>query len=117
MAAAGDATAFFEKRIVPLLEKRCFECHSHESGKAKGGLVLDSRMGWEKGGGSGPAIVPGKPDESLLIQAVRYHDEDFQMPPKKQLPDNEITLLEKWVAMAAPDPRRAKQPRYDSEKL
>ena len=117
-AAATAATAFFEKEIGPLFEQRCFKCHSHESGKAKGGLVLDSRKGWEQGGESGAAIVPGKPEESLLIQAVRYHDEDLQMPPKnKKLPDGEIALLEKWVAMGAADPRKTKQREYDAEKL
>ena len=115
---AAAATAFFDKEIGPLLERRCFKCHSHESGKAKGGLVLDSRTGWEKGGESGPAIVPGKPEESLLVQAVRYHDEDLQMPPKKKrLPDREIALLEKWVAIGAPDPRKTKPPIYDPAKL
>lgn len=121
VSAADDpaaATAFFEEKIIPLLEERCFKCHSHESGKAKGGLALDSRKGWEKGGESGPAIVPGKPDESLLIQAVRYHDEDLQMPPKKKkLPDDEILLLEKWVDMGAPDPRKTKRREYDPAKL
>ncbi|NIP94730.1 MAG: DUF1549 domain-containing protein, partial [Akkermansiaceae bacterium] len=110
--------AFFGEEIVPLLEARCFECHSHESGKAKGGLVLDSRAGWEKGGESGPAIVPGKPGESLLIRAVRYHDEDLQMPPKnRKLAEGEVALLEKWVAMGAPDPREAKQHPTDPAKL
>ena len=72
--------------------------------------MLDSRAGWETGGESGPAVVSGKPDESLIIQAVRYHDEDLQMPPKeKKLPESEIALLEKWVAMGAPDPRQVVQ--------
>src|SRR4051812_7845346 len=70
----------FRERVLPILKRHCFECHSHAVGKAKGGLVLDSRSGWEKGGETGPAIVPGKPGESLLIQAVRYAD--LEMPPK-----------------------------------
>ena len=58
---------FFEDEIVPILKRRCYECHSHESGKAKGGLVLDSRQGWRNGGGSGTAIVAGKPNESFRL--------------------------------------------------
>lgn len=106
---------FFEQNIAPILKQRCFECHSHESGKAKGGLVLDSRHGWAKGGSEGPAIIPGKPDESLLIQAVRF--ESYEMPPDKQLPDSEIALLEKWVLMGAPDPRKSKAQKTDPAKL
>jgi hypothetical protein len=106
---------FFEKQIAPILKRRCYECHSHESGKAKGGLVLDSRHGWKKGGSEGPAIVPGKPGESLLIEAVRH--EGYEMPPEKKLPASEIALLEKWVAMGATDPRESKGPKVDPEKL
>ena len=118
LAAADPGTAFFEKEIAPILQQRCYECHSHESDEVKGGLVLDSRSGWERGGESGPAIVPGEPDKSRLIQAVKYHDEELQMPPEeKKLPEGEIALLEKWVAMGAPDPRQAKQREYDPAKL
>ena len=99
---------FFEMKVHPLLVQRCYECHSHEK-KIKGGLVLDSRSGWEIGGDSGEAILPGKPDESLLIKAVRYGDEDLAMPPKKKLSDDEIAVLEQWVKMGAPDPRVAKK--------
>jgi hypothetical protein len=113
--ASAQGIAFFEKQIAPILKRRCYECHSHESGKAKGGLVLDSRHGWEKGGSEGAAIVPGKPGESLLIEAVRY--EGYEMPPKEKLPANEIALLEKWVAMGAPDPRESRAPKFDPEKL
>ncbi len=116
--AADSGRAFFESEIAPILEQRCYECHSHESDEVKGGLVLDSRSGWERGGESGPAIVPGEPDKSRLIQAVKYHDEELQMPPEeKKLPEGEIALLEKWVAMGAPDPRQAKQREYDPAKL
>ena len=101
---AADDTAFFENKVRPLLIERCFECHSQEK-KIKGGLALDSRPGWEKGGDSGPAIVPGKPEDSLLIKAVHYSDKDLEMPPKKKLSDGEIDILTKWVAMGAPDPR------------
>ena len=74
--------------------------------KIKGGLLLDTRDGVLKGGNTGPAVVPGNPDKSLLITAVRYKDKDLQMPPSdKKLPDNVIADLEQWVRMGAPDPR------------
>lgn len=107
--------AFFQKKIAPILKRRCYQCHSHESGKAKGGLVLDSRHGWEKGGSEGAAIVPGKPGESLLMQAVRYAS--YEMPPDRKLPASEIALLEKWIAMGAPDPRKSKTQKTDPAKL
>ncbi len=105
-AAADDADglAFFEKSVRPLLDEHCLECHSAEH-KVKGGLRLDSRQGWEQGGDSGAALVPGKPDESLLIKAVRYADKDLRMPEKRKLPAAAIAVLEKWVEMGAPDPR------------
>ncbi len=96
---------FFEKQVRPVLAERCYECHSVETGKSKGGLLLDTRAGWQKGGDLGAAIKPGAPDESLFIEAVRYHNQDMQMPPKGALPKSEIVMLEKWVAMGAPDPR------------
>src|SRR6267378_2027868 len=97
--------ALFNDYIGPLFRERCYECHSHEGGKAKGGLVLDSRSGWSKGGEHGPAIVPGKPEDSLLIKAVSHTDPDLQMPPKKKLRDKEISKLRNWIALGAPDPR------------
>ena len=107
-APAEDGVAFFESKIRPLLVDRCLECHGES--KQKGGLRLDSRAGWQKGGDNGTAVVPGKVEESLLIKAVRYTDEDLAMPPKKKggkLSDAEISALEQWVNMGAPDPRDA----------
>jgi len=103
-ADASDAAGveFFEKNIRPLLSAYCYECHSSESKKIKGDLRLDHRQGWLKGGVSGPALVVGKPDVSLLVAAVRYEDASTQMPPKKKLPAAAIADLEKWVAMGAP---------------
>jgi hypothetical protein len=95
---------FFEKKIRPLLAAKCFDCH-HPDNKIKGGLRLDSREGWMAGGELGAVIVPGKPEESLLIQAVRYGNPKLQMPPKRKLSDAEIADLEAWVKMGAPDPR------------
>jgi len=100
---------FFEANIRPILAERCYSCHSSEKGQAKGGLTLDTRSGWQLGGDSGEAvIVPGKPDESLLIKAIRYQDNSLAMPPKSKggkLSAAEIQKLEKWVTMGAPDPR------------
>ena len=97
---------FFENKVRPLLAEHCYDCHSQRSDKVKGGLYLDSRDGLLLGGESGPAIVPGAPEKSLLIKAVRYTDEHLQMPPKdKKLSAEQISALENWVAMGAPDPR------------
>jgi hypothetical protein len=97
--------AFFESKIRPILVKNCFDCHASDSERIRGGLVLDSKEGWEFGGISGPAVVPGDPDASLLIESVRWDDEDFQMPPRRKLSDGDIHLLEEWVRRGAPDPR------------
>lgn len=94
---------FFNSSVLPLLKQHCFECHSHAAGKAKGGLMLDTRGGWVKGGETGPAIVPGKADESPLIRAVRYAD--LEMPPSGKLPAEAIATLERWVREGAVDPR------------
>jgi Planctomycete cytochrome C len=103
---ASEETDFFEQRVRPILVERCQECHE-EVGKRKGGLALDSRSGWMAGGDSGVAVVPGRPDESRLIEAVRYKNRDLQMPPKNALSGSEVQVLERWVAMGAPDPREA----------
>ncbi|MCP3692760.1 MAG: DUF1549 domain-containing protein, partial [Planctomycetaceae bacterium] len=113
--ANAKGIEFFEKQIEPLLKRRCYQCHSHDAGKAKGGLVLDSRHGWQKGGSEGAAIVPGKPAKSLLMQAVRY--EGYEMPPNQKLPAGEIVLLEKWITIGAPDPRESRSAKIDPAKL
>src|SRR6266478_612047 len=105
---AGDSAEFFEKKIRPLLVEHCYKCHSAQSEKLKGGLLLDTREGLLKGGDTGPAIFAGDPEKSLLIKAVRYIDEDLLMPPRKNggmLADEQIAYLAAWVKMGAPDPR------------
>ena len=104
-ATPEEGMEFFERRIRPLLEEHCYDCHSTEARKAKGGLKLDTREGWAKGGESGPALVPGKPDDSLLITGVRYWAKSFQMPPKHPVPPEAVAALIEWVKMGAPDPR------------
>ena len=108
-AHADEGVAFFEKSVRPLLIKHCYECHSGP--KAGGGLSLETRAGWTTGGDSGPAIAPGKPDESLLIKAVSYTDASIAMPPDEKgrgkLSAEEIAILVEWVRRGAPDPRIA----------
>src|SRR5262245_43277203 len=99
-----EGVAFFEKRVRPLLVQHCYSCHSVQAKKVKGELLLDTRDGLRKGGASGPALVPGNPDASLLLKAVRHSDE-IQMPPEKKLATSEIADLAAWVKMGAPDPR------------
>ncbi|MSU63320.1 MAG: DUF1553 domain-containing protein [Pedosphaera sp.] len=99
---------FFEKKIRPLLADHCYQCHSAQAEKLKGGLFLDTQAGVLKGGDTGPAIVAGDPEKSLLIKAVRYTDEQLRMPPKdKKLTSSQIADLDAWVKMGAPDPRNA----------
>jgi hypothetical protein len=99
--ASGSPTrereAFFEQKVRPLLADKCFSCHSVNSGKQKGGLLLDSRDAILKGGESGPAAAEGKPDQSLIVRAVQYHEPDLQMPPKEKLSTKEVATLEEWI--------------------
>src|SRR5437764_1605188 len=111
VAHADDAGFdFFEKKVRPVLVEHCYKCHSAQAKKLKGGLRLDLKAGWQKGGDSGkPAIVPGKPEESPLIRAVRHEDGDEAMPPNQsKLPDAVIADLVAWVKRGAPDPRDGK---------
>ncbi len=115
-----EQLAFFESKVRPVLAQHCYECHSAEAKKVKGGLLLDTRAGWEKGGDTGPAIIPGEPDKSLLIQAVRHADDDLKMP-KQKIAEHEIAALAEWVQMGVPDPRTgaaavAVRPALDWEK-
>lgn len=110
---ADDSTAeggfrFFETRIRPVLVEHCYECHSAESGKAKGGLVVDTRGGLLTGGEGGAAVVPGDPTKSRLLTAVKHLEPDLEMPPKKpRLPASVIADFEAWIKAGAPDPRLA----------
>jgi len=103
--SAAEKTFFFESRIRPLLVENCYECHSQQSSTIKGGLSLDTRQAVAAGGDSGKVVIPGKPEESLLLQSVRYNNTDLQMPPKGRLTDAQIADLERWIQMGAPDPR------------
>ncbi len=111
-AEAQDGTEYFEQKIRPILVDHCYKCHSSEAKKAKGGLQLDTRDNLLKGGETGPAILPGEPEKSLLIKAVSYTDENLQMPPTKggggKLSQAQIDTLTEWVKIGAPDPRVSK---------
>ena len=103
LARADDTgPQFFESKIRPLLADQCFSCHSAHAKKLKADLYLDSRDGLLKGGESGPAIVPGSPETSRLIEAINYKNVDLQMPPKDKLTDAQIADLTAWVKMGAP---------------
>ena len=108
-APLEDGVAFFEKRVRPVLVDQCYKCHSADArtaGKLKGELLLDTKDGLLKGGENGPAIVPGNPEKSKLIEAVRYTNPDLQMPPKgKRLTEQQVADLVAWVKIGAPDPR------------
>ena len=101
--AAADLD-FFEKRVRPLLVQRCFECHSAKAEKLKGGLLLDSREAILTGGDSGPAAVVGDIEKSLIVQAIRFDNENVQMPPAGKLPEAEIAVLTEWVRRGFPFP-------------
>ena len=95
------AAEFFEKSVRPLLAENCFNCHNEQ--KQKGGLRLDSRQAMVNGGDTGPAIVPGHPEQSLLLKALHYRD-DLKMPPKGQLQEVHIATLTRWIKDGAPWP-------------
>ena len=103
-----EQAAFFESKIRPVLAEHCYQCHSVEQGKSKGDLTLDTRAGWQKGGESGPAIVPGEPEKSPLYKGLLHTDEDLKMPPISKggkLADAQIADIAAWIKMGAPDPR------------
>lgn len=96
-----ESLRFFERKVRPILVERCFECHSGSSKILQGGLRLDQRPRVLAGGDTGPAVVPGNPDDSLLLRSLRY-DGDLQMPPTGKLPDSEIAVLRTWIELGLP---------------
>jgi hypothetical protein len=106
----AEQVNFFESKIRPVLADKCYSCHAHDAKNVGGNLLVDTRAGLLQGGDSGPAIEPGQADDSLLLAAIRYEDDDLAMPPKKsggKLPDAVIADFKKWIEMGAPDPRKA----------
>ena len=118
VSVIGSETAFFESKIRPVLVKHCYECHSAESGKTKGGLSLDTKQGLLMGGDTGPAIIPGEPSKSLLLKAMRHEDPDLEMPPKGPALTKAVTMdFETWIREGAMDPRISSSPTQDRPPL
>ena len=103
---AAEADAIFEKSVRPLLESKCYDCHSARSDEVKGNLRLDSLEAIFKGGDNGPAIVAGDVENSFLLRALRYQEADYQMPPSGRLPDSDISAVETWVKLLEPNTKR-----------
>jgi len=105
-AVSGEDLQFFETRIRPVLADHCYKCHSREADKIRGGLMLDTREGMLHGGDTGPAIEPGKPEDSLIVDAIGYKDADLQMPPKgEKLTPQQVADITEWIRRGAFDPR------------
>jgi hypothetical protein len=100
---ASEDADFFESKIRPVLVEHCYSCHASDSKIIRGGLLVDSRDAIRAGGDSGPAVVPGDAEESLILAALRH--ESYEMPPDQKLPDAVIADFEQWIARGAPDPR------------
>src|ERR1051325_1190140 len=120
LAQKPDGVEFFEKKIRPVLASKCYACHSAALAKPMGGLVVDSREGIRRGGASGmAAVVPNKPEDSLLLTAI-HQKGTLKMPVGGVLPDDVIADFETWIKMGAPDPREgnapAPPPPYDCAK-
>ena len=116
-APKAEDLELFEKKIRPVLAQHCYECHGEDPEDIQGGFVLIHREGLRKGGDSGEAIVPGEPEKSRLVKAIRYEDEELQMPPNGKLPDAAIADIIEWIERGAPDPRRADPKTIKKEKL
>lgn len=106
---SDEEIQYFERKIRPILAHRCYSCHSNDAKVLRGGLRLDTAASVQKGGDSGPTLVAGQPDASLLIHSILY-DSDIQMPPKGRLPDAEIKELTEWVKRGAPFPKSLVEP-------
>ena len=96
---------FFETKIRPVLVEHCYKCHAAEAKIIKGGLRLDSRDGLLKGGDTGPSVVPGQAEKSLLLKALKY--DEIEMPPKGKLAESVVKDFETWIKMGLPDPRKS----------
>lgn len=104
-APTNEQLDFFETKIRPVLVEHCYKCHAAEAKIIKGGLRLDSRDGLLKGGDTGPSVVPGQAEKSLLLKALKY--DGIEMPPKGKLAESVVRNFETWIAMGVPDPRKS----------
>ncbi|MBT4665632.1 MAG: DUF1549 domain-containing protein, partial [Opitutae bacterium] len=116
---ADEKLNFFESRIRPVLVEKCYNCHSvkaADQGKLKGGFYIDVREGLLRGGDSGPAVIPGHPEKSLLMQVIRHEIIDMQMPPKKaKLSDQQIADMAQWIKDGCTDPRTGELPETEEQ--
>lgn len=104
--AQEEPSTYFREQVLPIFQQHCLACHSHAAGEMEGGLSLDWKSGWELGGSRGPAIVPGKPEKSLLMQAVLHASDELHMP-KEKITNQEISVLNRWIEKGAFDDRIA----------
>ena len=102
-----DQDTYFRDKVEPILKENCYDCHSHSSRTMEANLTLDWKTGWLKGGDRGPAIVPGKPEESLLVHAINHTNPELMMPDEK-LSDEDIRTITTWIKKGAHDPRTTK---------
>jgi mono/diheme cytochrome c family protein len=105
-ASSDDAAEQFKKSVRPLFERKCFECHSAKADELKGNLKLETLDDILKGGATGPAVIAGDTENSFLLRAIRYQEDDYQMPPAGRLEDKDIELVEKWVKSLKSDDKR-----------
>ena len=115
-AADSRGVGVFEDYVERTFQSRCYECHSHDAKKAKGGLVLDSRRAILRGGDRGAAVVPGRAEASLLLKAISYEDDDLQMPPDGKLSSSEIKYIREWIEHGAPHTTEGTDPAEDTNR-
>ncbi len=115
VSVAGEESDLFERKIRPVLVEHCYECHAGDADDIKGGLRLDNPDAMLRGGDSGTAVMPGEPDKSLLLAAIRY--DGFEMPPSGPLDDRIVQDFEKWIEAGAADPRQASTPEGSPEEI
>lgn len=111
--ASTEGLDLFERKIRPVLVEHCQGCHSADASNLKAGLRLDHRQGLLDGGDSGPALVPGHPEKSRIIAALRYRGPE--MPPRRRLPERVVRDFERWISLGAPDPREAPESSDEAE--
>ncbi|MEM0897276.1 MAG: DUF1553 domain-containing protein [Verrucomicrobiota bacterium] len=116
-ANSEEDFAFFEKKIRPVLVEACYECHSVEAGKRKGGLYLDNRESLLRGGDSGSPFEMNHAAASLLVRAMRHEPDVEAMPPEKRLPETVVADFEQWISMGAPDPRDGRAPEEEKTEI
>lgn len=105
---ADEASKLYKEKIQPLFQRKCYDCHSAKADDLKSGLKLDTLEDILKGGSTGPAVVPGEPENSFILKALRYEEQDYQMPPSGKLDDKDIKAVESWIRELKADSKRQK---------